>query len=188
MRRRPAELLALLVCLALVVLITVSAPDPAEDARRRWDDVGVGAWGEMDRARVRVSQVRLAQSVTDNYDQLFGSAATLVIVDVTAEVRREQMRFSTVWLHTRDDHDYSPRGEFISNGLLLTQPGFTRHATLVFEVPADRTTGAELVVDTDGAAYDIYSRAVRVDLGLADGAAVQPGPIPVPLSTLEITP
>jgi hypothetical protein len=188
MRRRRSELLALLVCLGLVVLITVSAPDPAQDARRRWDDVGVGTWGEMDRARIRVSGVRLTHLVTDNYDQPFRSAATLVNVDVTAEVRGEQMRFSNVRLHTRDDHDYSPRGEFISSGLALTQPGFTRHGTLVFEVPANRAAGAQMMVDTDGAAFDVYSSAVRVDLELTDRSAVQPGPIPVPLSTLEVTP
>jgi hypothetical protein len=186
--RRGAGLLTLTVCLLLVVLITVFAPDPAEQARRRYDDVGVGKPGELQNAVVRAFGVRLTRSVAKQYEGVFRSDATLVLVELAADVRGDQMHFTELRLHTTDGHDYEPRSEFISQGLTLTQPGFTRRGTLVFEVPPDRTPGATLVVDPDGAAFDVFAIAVRVDLGLTDHTPVVPGPLAVADSRLEVTP
>ncbi|MET1007660.1 MAG: hypothetical protein ABWX96_19075 [Propionibacteriaceae bacterium] len=186
-RSRSTGLVSLLICLALVVLITVLAPDPAAQARRRFDDVTIGQSGELRNAVVRATGVRLTRSVAKQYEGTFDSAATLVLVDVEADVRREQVYFSTVRLHTTDDHDYLPRSEFISQGLALTQPGFTRRGTLVFEVPPDRTVGARLIIDRDAAAFDVLAVAVRVDLGLTSTTPVLPGPLAVANSVLEVT-
>jgi len=184
---RSSGLLALAVSLALVVLITMAAPDPAAQARRRYDDVGIGQPGELPNAVVTATAVRLTRSAAQAYGPAFSSAVTLVLVDVEAEVHGERMLFNEVRLHTTDDHDYLPRSEFISQGLGLTQPGFTRRGTLVFEVPPQRTPGATLVVDRDKAAFDVLSTAVRVDLGLTGSTPVPPGPLPVAPSVLEVT-
>ncbi len=177
----------LLVCLALVVLITTVTPDPATDVRRRWDDVSLGDWGEMDRASVRATEVRLTRSVVDERTDVLASEVTFVMVDVEARVRRQRMLFTGVSLRTADGHDYSPRTEFLSEGLGLTDPGFTRLATVVFEVPDDRVARARLVIDRDGAAFDVYAAAIRVDLGLTARTPVEPGPLPIIDALVQVT-
>lgn len=180
-----AGLLSLLACLAVVVAITVTAPDPAEDARRAWDDVAVGGWGHLDHVDVRVDRVQRTRVATTPYDRSVDSEATLVVVDYRAVVTGESMSFSEVFLQTRDGHEYEPRPEF--PGSTPTQPGFTRRDTLVFEVPDARVAGARLVVDQDAAAFDVYGRAVRVDLGLSR-EETRSVPVAVPEPVTEVTP
>ncbi|WP_375425202.1 hypothetical protein [uncultured Friedmanniella sp.] len=181
-------LLALVGCLVLVVALTVATPDPAMDYRRRWDDVGVGEWGRLENATVRVTSVRLTGSVVKSYGDPLVSDATFVVVAVEARVTRAHVFFSDVTLSTRDGRQYEARQDTISSELSATDPGFTRVATEVFEVPDDRVAGAVLQVDHDAAAFDVYSRAVRVDLGLGPDTPRLPGPLKVTDATVRVTP
>ncbi len=193
MRRPPTTrwsgggLLALLGCLALVVALTVATPDPAKDYRRRWDDVGVGHWGQLENATVQVTRVRLTRSVVQEYGDPLVSDVTFVVVDVEARVTKAHVFFSAVTLLTRDGHQYTSRGDTTSTALTVTDPGFTRVATEVFEVPDDRVAGSVLQVDHDKAAFDVYSEAVRVDLGLEEDGPPLPGPLAITRSTVTVT-
>lgn len=176
----------LVVCLALVALITTVTPNPATDVRRRWDHVQVGQWGQLDQTSARVTRVRLARSVVNQYDRRLGSEATFVVVDYEVAVRRQEMYFSAVTLHTVDERDYKPRSEL--PGLEPTSPGFTRRGSVVFEVPDDRLAGAQLRVDRDSQAFDVYASAVQVDLGLGRDPAIELGPVVVDPSVVGVTP
>lgn len=178
--------IVLVVCLVLVAVITTVTPDSATDVRRRWDDVSVGQWGQTDQVSARVTRVQLTRSAATSYERVVSSEVTLVVVDYEASVRRELVYFSEVTLHTADDRDYEPRNEF--GGMAPTQPGFTRRGSLVFEVPDARVAGSELRFDRDGAAFDVYSTAIRVDLGLSGPATPEPGPVPVANAVTEVTP
>lgn len=182
--RDRAGVVTLVVCLVVVAVVSVTAPDPATDARRAWDDVGVGTWGQMDDATLRVDRVRTTRSAVTASDRTLDSAATFVLVDYTTAVTGSKVLFSEVALGTRDDHAYEPRLEF--GGTSPLQPGFTRKGTLVFEVPDGRVQGSTLLVDPDGAAFDVYSRAIRVDLGLGAGGPA-PGTERVADSVVEVT-
>lgn len=183
--RERGGLLTLIVCLLVVAVITVTGPDPVTDTRRAWDDVAVGAWGQMDHASVRVDGVQTTRTATTPSGRTLDSAAVFVVVAYTAAVTEQTVRFTAVVLRTRDDHDYAARTEF--GGVDSLQPGFTRRATLVFEVPADRVDGAILVVEPDGAAFDVYSRAIRIDLRLGP-EPVTPRPVSVEDSVVGVTP
>lgn len=178
--------LVLWVCLVLVVVITALTPDPAEDVRRRWNDVTLGQWGQMDQTGARVTRVQLTRSTVNSYDRTIVSAVTFVVLDYEVRVSRKQMSFSAVTLATADGRQYTPRAEF--PGLGATQPGFTRRGSLVFEVPDERVAGSRLVIDRDKAGFDVYSAGIRIDLDLRRKTAVGDGPIPVVESVVEVTP
>ena len=182
-------LLALLACLALVVAITAQTPDPSTDYRRRWADVGIGSWGEVENASVRVTSVRLTRSaVQSTYSDPLRTEVTFVVVTVEARVRQHQVYFDNLTLHTADDRDYEPRPDFIAAELAATPPGFTRAGTEVFEVPTARVPSAQLWFDADGAAFDVYALAVRVDLALDATTPVEPGPLQIEETTVRATP
>ncbi|GAA1847302.1 hypothetical protein ACFFOM_01675 [Microlunatus capsulatus] len=185
-RRVRAGWATLLVCLLVVVLVSATAPDPAADVRRAHADVAVGQVGRLDHVEVLVERVRRSRSVTTATERQLDSGATLVLVDVRAAVRGESVAFRSVRLETRDGHRYEARPEVPA--LTTTQPGFTRVGTLVFEVPDARVAGARLVVDSEQGAYDVYSRAVRVDLALRTDGPPEPGPVSVTEPLLEVTP
>ncbi len=149
--------LGLVGCLVLALIIAAVAPDPATDLRRRWSDADVGAWAQTPDVRARVTAVAVVRSADRGYGDPLASTQALVVTDVDASVRRQVVLFSHVYLLTADGHEYEARPEFVSAGLGLTQPGFTRHATLVFEVPPDRLAGAALVLDADAASVDGYA-------------------------------
>lgn len=178
-------LLTLVACLLIVAVVTVTGPDPATDVRRAWDDVTVGTWGEVEHASVRVDRVQTTRTATTPSDRDLDSDVTFVVVDYTASVTERTVRFSDVVLRTRDDHDYEPRPEF--GVLSALQPGFTRRGTLVFEVPDARVEMVILVVDADDAAFDVYSRAIRVDLGLGPERPFSPS-VAVAESVVAVTP
>lgn len=185
---RVLGLLGLLGCLALAVLIAVVVPNPTTDVRRRYADAKVGELAATAVVAARVTQVRLARAAqAGESEDAWVSNQALVVVSVEASVRRQVTQFSKVSLRTRTGQDYEPRDEFIVAGLGETQPGFTRLGTLVFEVPPDRVPGAELVIDADGASFDVYAEAVRIDLGLKAPVTLEPGPVPVPESTVRVT-
>ncbi len=91
-------------------------------------------------------------------------------------------------LRTPSGDEYRPRDEFGSAGLSETQPGFTRTSTLVFEVPTDRVAGDRLVIDADGASFDVYATALRIDLDLSATSPVATKPIAIKDSTVAVTP
>lgn len=180
-------LLVLFGCLALVVALAVATPDPATDYRRRWDDVDVGDWGQLQNASLRVSSVRLTRSVVKEYGDPLVSDDTFVVVDAEARVVQARVFFTDVTLLTPDGRQHESRQDTISSGLTVTQPGFTRLATEVFEVPDARVAGSVLQVDHDKAAFDVSSEAVRVDLGLDNDTAVRPGSLAVTDSKGAVT-
>ncbi len=179
--------LGLLTCLALALVLAALTPDPAQDLRRHWVTADPGTWASTPAFAARVVSVRASGAVAGEYGDPFVSRQALVVVGVQAQVREQVVQFSQVSLHTRDGHDYEPRGEFSTAGLGETQPGFTRNATVVFEVPPDRLAGATLVIDSDAAAVDRYADAIRIDLGLADPVAIGAETLKVPPSTVETT-
>ncbi len=184
---RSRGVLGLLACLVLAAVITVAVPDPATDVRRRFADAPVGEFATTAMVRARVTQVEVTRSAQGDYGDPWVSDQALVVTSVEAQVRQRVTQFNEVVLRTRDGHDYEPRTEFISGALGQTQPGFTRHAVLVFELPPDRLPGAELVIDADGASFDFYAAAIRIDLGLGDPVAIAPGPVAVPASSVSTT-
>jgi hypothetical protein len=184
---RVGGVLGLLACLALAVLITVVVPNPSTDVRRRYDDVAVGAYGSTPTVRARVTRVEVTDSTVREYDDSWVSDQALVVVSVEAQVRQRVVQFSRVMLRTSGGQEYKPRDEFISAALGETQPGFTRQATLVFELPPSRVPGAALVLDADAASIDAYADAIRVDLGLRAPVTISRGPVAVPSTTVQVT-
>lgn len=179
--------LGLLGCLVLALTIAVVTPDPTTDVRRRWADADVGAWAQTPDVRARVTSVAVVRSADRGYGEVFTGQGSLVVASVDASVRRQVVLFSHVYLLTADGREYDPRPEFVSAGLGLTQPGFTRHATLVFEVPADRLADAALVLDADAASVDAYADAVRVDLGLRSPVRTSPETVTPPPFSVTTT-
>ena len=174
-------LLGLLGCLVLALVLAAVTPDPATTLRRRWSGAEVGEWAQTPGVGVRVGSVTVTRSAGREYGDPFVSRQALVVLNVDAQVRERVAQLSQVSLRTRDGHGYDPRPEFASAALGQTQPGFTRHATLVFEVPPDRLAGSTLEVDADGASVDGYARALRVDLGLHD-------PVPIGVAVAAVSP
>lgn len=179
--------LGLLVCLGLAVVIAVAAPDPEVDLRRRFVDVEVNEPAQIPLAVARVTRVQVSNAAQRAYGDPWVSDQTLVVVSVEAAARRQVVQFNQVVLRTGADKTYEPRSEFSSAGLAQTQPGFTRTATLVFELPPDQAAGAVLVIDPDAAAFDSYGWAIRVDLGLRRPVVRGPGPVTVTPSALRVT-
>lgn len=167
-------LLGLLGCVVLALVLAVVTPDPTRELRRRWSDAGVGGWAATADVSARVASVAVVSTVDPGYGQAFVSRQALVVTPVEVQVRHRVAQLSRVYLLTADGKEYEPRSELISAGLGQTQPGFTRHGTLVFEVPPDRLARVELVVDADAASVDGYAEAIRVDLGLRDPVRVSP--------------
>ncbi|SEQ39600.1 hypothetical protein [Microlunatus flavus] len=185
-RHVPAALrpvLGLLGCVVLAVAVAVAAPDPSEQLRRRWSDAGPGAWAVTPDRSARVTSVAVVGTVDPGYGDVLASRQALVVAQVDVAVRHRVAQLNHVYLRTADDKEYAPRSELSSAGLAQTQPGFTRHATLVFEVPSDRLPRAELVVDADAASVDGYTDAIRLDLGLGRTVRVSPETVtPAPAS------
>jgi len=179
--------LGLLGCLVLALVVAVVAPDPAQDLRRRWTDGEVGAWAASPDRVARVGAVSVVRSADPGYGQPFTTGQALVVTEIDVQVLHRRTQLSRVYLSTRDGQQYDPRSEFVAAGPSLTQPGFTRHSTLVFEVPLRRLDGAELVVDADGASVDGYADAIRVDLGLRDPVRVGPETVTPAESTVTTT-
>jgi len=184
---RARGVLGLLGCLVLALVLAVVVPDPAEDLRRRWSDADVGAWAGTPDVVARVTTVAVVRSADRGYGDPLTTRDALVVATVDAAVRRQVVLFSHVYLVTADGHEYAPRPEFVSAGLGLTQPGFTRRATLVFEVPPDRLDRAALVLDADAASVDAYADAVRVDLGLRAPVRVSPETVTPEPATVTTT-
>lgn len=178
---------ALVVCVLLALVLTAVTPDPATNVRRDWVDGRVGQSVVEPDLTTTVQQVRLARSASRSYGDPFVSRQRLVLVRLAVDVRHRQRLFSRVTLLTTTGLSYEPRDEFVSQGLSTTQAGFTRTATLVFEVPPEHVPGSRLVIDADGGAFDFYTRATRVDLGLTAATAVDPGAVRVPDSTVRVT-
>lgn len=178
---------ALVVCVLLALGLTAVTPDPATNVRRDWVDGRVGQSVVEPDLTTTVQQVRLARSASRSYGDPFVSRQRLVLVRLAVDVRHRQRLFSRVTLLTTTGLSYEPRDEFVSQGLSTTQAGFTRTATLVFEVPPEHVPGSRLVIDADGGAFDFYTRATRVDLGLTAATAVDPGAVRVPDSTVRVT-
>ena len=184
---RVRGVLGLLACIALAVVIAVVVPDPTTDVRRRYEDVRVGELAATEEVGALVTRVQLTRSVQSEYGDPFISDQALVVVSVEASARQRVWQYNKVVLRTEDERNYEPRSEFIGAGLAETQPGFTRSATLVFEVPPDRVPGARLVVDPDSASFDTYATALRVDLGLRAPVDLEPGPVKVLNTTVRVT-
>ena len=164
----------LAVCVLLALALAVSTPDPEQDLRRRWSTAGPQAWAVTPDVSAQVTSVAVVRAVDPGYGEAFESAQALVVTRLDVQARHRVALLSEVYLETADKTRYAPRTEFVSAGLGLTQPGFTRHATLVFEVPPRRLARARLVVDADPASVDGYADAIRVDLGLRDPVRVSP--------------
>ena len=179
--------LGLLGCLVLALVLAAVTPDPATDLRRRWSDADVGGWATTPALSARVGAVTVTRSAGRDYGDPFVSGQALVVLGVDAQVRQRVAQLNQVRLRTRDGHGYDPRPEFASAALAQTQPGFTRHATLVFEVPPERLAGATLEVDADSASVDGYARALRVELGLRDPVRVGAAVAAVTPSTVTTT-
>ncbi|MBA8794535.1 hypothetical protein FHX74_002154 [Friedmanniella endophytica] len=178
---------ALVVCVLLALVLTAVTPDPATNVRRDWVDGRVGQSVVEPDLTTTVQQVRLARSASRSYGDPFVSRQRLVLVRLAVDVRHRQRLFSRVTLLTTTGLSYEPRDEFVSQGLSTTQAGFTRTATMVFEVPPEHVPGSRLVIDADGGAFDFYTRATRVDLGLTAATAIDPGAVRVPDSTVRVT-
>lgn len=177
---------ALLLCLAVVALLVAIRPDPVEDARRAWVTVPIGVAASTRNAEVEVVQVQLTRSLL-RYDQPIGTDQTFVLVTWRGSVADTPDGFRRVTLRTRDGSAYDPRPEFISAAPGTTQPGFTSRGTSVFEVATDRVSGARFVVDGGGGEFDVYDRAVRVDLGLTADTPVENQVAELPAATVEVT-
>ena len=181
---RPLAPLAL--CLVVVALLVAIRPDPATDFRRSFSDVAIDQTGSLRAFDVTVTEVARAAEVPRSGEP-FVSEQALVIVTVEAAVRTTRTHFGGVALITADDHEYAPRPEFSQAEPQATQPGFSVLGHYVFEVPPERLDGARLLVDPDGAEFDVYDAAVRVDLGLDAATPVTPRSGPLPDSRQWVT-
>jgi hypothetical protein len=183
---RVRGVLGLLGCVVLALVVAVLTPDPAEHARR-WTSADVGTWAAGPDVAARVQEVSVVRTADPGFGQPMTSSQALVVAGVDVQVRHRVAQLDHVYLRSRDGRDYEPREEFDVAGLTETQPGFTRHATLVFEVPPRRLAGAELVVDADSTSVDVYADAIRIDLGLRDPVRISPETATPPGSTVTTT-
>ena len=175
-RVRPLVPLAL--CLVVVALLVAIRPDPATDFRRSYSDVGVNRPDGSGPSTWRYQRARVAAVPRDG--SAFVSEQALIIVTVEASVRTTRTFFGAIALITADGHVVRAEAGIRRAEPSITQPGFTTAGSLVFELPPSRLAGARLLVDPDGAEFDVYDAAVRVDLGLtrATPADVLDDPLP----------
>lgn len=175
-RQRPwrDRVLPAAVALALVAALTATAPDLTTPARQ-WVALGVGDTGTLRDFSLRVTEVEQASALEIRGEPLT-TTAVFVVVGMEADVLADPVSFSRVRLETRSGDRYKPRSEWVSGKPPQTQPGFTARGTWVFEVPADRVSGARLLVENEGREFDGFDRGLRVDLGL-DGAAPVAGTV-----------
>lgn len=141
MRRGIGSAAVLAGCLLLVAVLTALQAPQRPGVR----DVGPGpdGWAVSGDAAARVDGVRLARVVQPPGESTRQLATSLVFVVVELSVRASgtAQPFSTIELATTDGHVYLQRDDPLIPSVTLTQPGYTMHATAVFEVPPERVPG-----------------------------------------------
>jgi hypothetical protein len=185
-RTRGYALRSLAVCLVAVAVLVAVRPDPVTDFRRSYADVGLNEPGRLRVFDVTVTSARRVVSVPRTKAP-FTSDQALIIVGLEGAVRVAPTYFTAITLITGDGRSYEPRPEFAGAGPSITQPGFTTAGSLVFELPPSRLDGARLLVDPDGAEFDVYDAAVRVDLGLNESTPADVLDDPLPDTTTWVT-
>lgn len=183
-RRRLAEALAILLCF---VVIAVANAHQREDAPGvRWI---TGAPGQTINSRpfdLTVTSVTLTNTASYSSTELT-SEGTLIVVEWSASVWHTRSLLSEITLHTESGRILDPRGEFLyTAGPAATDPGFTMHATSVFQVEDGDTVGADFVLGFDrGFAYT-YTGALRVE-NIVDSATPRVGSVELRESVQEVT-
>lgn len=184
-KQRGSLLVGVLICLLLIAALTATAP-AQDDVATRYRDVGIGRWAATRQFDVRVSDVRVGRQLINTYEQRVHSQAAFIVVGLTAETPDDSAAYDAVVLQTSDGHRYQPRTDFTDSQPQATEPGFRTRGCLVFEVPADRVPGAELIIGPDGQSFSYYAIKVRVDLGLTRTTPYAGRPIKLPASTYEV--
>jgi hypothetical protein len=171
---------------AVLAALAVAAPEFGDQSRYGFDDVAVGESGRLREYDAAVTGVRLVAAL-GRYEVPLTTEHAFVVVRLTAAARTEVQNLRNVELVTAAGRRYDARPEFFSEGLPITQPGFTSEGTLVYEVPREALPGAVLVVGPDLGETTGFDRAVRVRLGLDADQPVEPGPVELPDATIRVT-
>ncbi|MDO5494466.1 MAG: hypothetical protein Q4G64_01970, partial [bacterium] len=158
--RRALEILVILVCCLLLAMVNAYTRDRAPGVH--WYSGPPGRAVETPPFDITVTDVRLADRVTQDTIE-FGTSEVLVVVEWTAEVRGGRALLAGIELHTAGGTTVLPRAEFLySAGPAVTEAGFTRHATSVFQVEEDAAVGSDFVVHFNRGFTYTYTGAVRV--------------------------
>lgn len=183
--RRALEVLAILACFLLIAGINAYLRDDAPGIR--WYSGAAGQTVESPVFDITVTSVALADSVSHSSGEL-ASPGVLVVVEWQADVKERRALLGTIELHTASELTLVPRGEFrYSAGPAATDPGFTQHATSVFQVDPADAIGADFVVRHDrGFAYT-YGGAVRVQ-GVVDDSTPRFASVEITDHWVEVTP
>ncbi|HEU5485406.1 MAG TPA: hypothetical protein VFU98_10900 [Microlunatus sp.] len=182
---RLAELLPIGAALALVALMTLTAPDWNADPPRDLTALAVGERGELRDLAVTVRSVDLTSSITLREGTL-ASTGVFVVVGVEADALIDPVAFQRVRLVVRSGERYHPREEWPAASPPITQAGFTSRGSWVFEIPRAGIQGAHLQVGNDPREFEGYDRALWVDLEL-DPRSLQPGPVTLDDATTRVT-
>lgn len=106
--------------------------------------------GRVQRATVATSLVR--PRITDPLT----TTAVFVVVELEVRAVQRAQGLQTLALVTADGYRYSQLNDSGLDSLTLTQPGWTRFGNAVFELPADRVSGATLEVAAQSDMLVIY--------------------------------
>lgn len=112
---------------------------------------------------VTVDEVTLAGTVvsSDGYTSLT-TEATFVVVEWSLAASGRAWPFGEAILVTEDGLRVHERAGFHDSNVTMTEPGFTRHGTSVFQVPSDDVEGADLVLEFSQGAVTVSEFGLRV--------------------------
>lgn len=159
-RRRGLEILAIALCFVLIAVINAYLRDDAPGIR--WYKGTAGETISSPSHDLTVTRVTLADAAAYGYSEV-STPGVLVVVEWQAAVKNQRSLLSGVELHTEGGLTVLPRDEFLYNaGPAATDPGFTQHATSVFQVPAEDALGADFVLHSDRGLTYTYAAAIRV--------------------------
>lgn len=180
--------LALVCCLLVVALTGLALPGDL-DLRRRHIDIAVGETAATSRyAALTVTEVEVGtRAQADSSRDPITTDHRFVAVSAAVAVAEKSAQLTNIFLVTTDGHRYVPRREMISAGPTLTEPGFTRTFTVLFEVPPERVPGARVLFDGEPSGVEVYREAVRVDPGLTDPKAGVGHDLVLSEPTMEVT-
>jgi hypothetical protein len=174
------------VCLLLIALLTAISP-PEDEIPRHYVDARIGQPAANQQFGATVTEVQVGQElIKSEYEAPVHTTAVFLVVSLTASSPEESALYNAIDLQTTDGRTYAARDEFTLSHPKSTQPGFRTNGTVIFEVPADRIDGAQVIIAPDAASFRFYTSVIRVDLGLTSDTPYAPGPITLAEATSEV--
>ncbi|MFW6597242.1 hypothetical protein ACQBAU_05050 [Propionibacteriaceae bacterium Y2011] len=169
------QLGGLLCCLVVVAVLAVAVPEFDPTRTTVASRVDRDVWTEQAHYAARVTDVGVADAVTDGDTTISATPGTTWLV-VTWQLASSDTDFSLGRISALvDGKEYLRRTDFGDSHQSRTPAGFTDTCTELFQVPSDSVSGARLeLAPSQVSGIVVFTRVVEVDLGLADDVPVEP--------------